>query len=100
MINICVSPDSTVKPAGFEAAGAGNIINRTNLLFSLVYVDDNKDKDQRSCFADKDKFKEGQEDKEFRFTIQLNRKDKTNQGLTPLTDGYMIKKSGTLIKKG
>ena len=100
MIYICVGPDSSVKTAGFVAAGASNIINRTNLLFSLVYGDDNKDKDQRSCFADKDKVKEGQEDKDSRFTIQLNRKDKTNQGLTPLTDEYMIKKSGTLNKKG
>ena len=81
-----MSPDSTVKTACHVAAGANNILNRTNSLFSRGKGDDDKDKDQRSCFADKDKDKEDHEDKESRFTIQIYRKDKTSQGWTPLTD--------------
>ena len=53
-----MNPDTTVKTAGIVAAGASNILNRTNSLFSHGYGDDDKDKgeevgDQRSCFADK-----------------------------------------------
>ena len=103
-----MNPDTGVKTAGLVAAGASNILNRRNSLFSHGYGDDDKKKDkdeevgdQRSCFADKQiPSYTDQQSPSYTYKYKLNRKDKSDQPWNSLTDEYLNKKTGTLNKKG
>ena len=101
-----MNPDTTVKTAGLVAAGASNILNRTNSLISHGCGEDDKDKDkdeevgdQRSCFADKQSPSyTDQQSPIYTDKYKLKRKDKTRQVWTQFIDEYMNKKGGTLNK--
>ena len=103
-----MNPETTVKTAGLVAADASKKLNRTSSLFSYGYGDDYNDKGkdeevgvQRSCFADKQiPSYTDQQSPSYTDNYKLNRKDKTSQGWTPLTDEYINKKTGTLHKRG
>ena len=102
MIYNYMGPETTLKTAAYVAAHSSTMLNRTNTLFSHGYGDD----ELESCLTGRETCLEDsvspirEPASQIGAAVSRMRKYEPSQVWTPLTDEYMIKKTGTLKKTG